>query len=198
MKRCTNYRSGHCRLAEEELAVRQSRGSERPGNTGPSPPGGKREPRRSAKMLADLFQAVEAERQKDLQRQADAGSRRGGGGGGRPPVGRGDARNFSGGGQFGMPPPDNQRQLVGMDDIRRLGRGGSRQASQAGQPSLGPPSSMFGPRGSNTRRPLAPATFGKAADESGASSRTATPPAQKEKKEKEEKEAAAKHTNAFR
>ncbi|KAI4199330.1 MAG: hypothetical protein LQ348_001902 [Seirophora lacunosa] len=142
-------------------------------------------------------EAVEAERQKDLQRQADAGSRRGGGGGGRPPVGRGDARNFSGGGQFGMPPPDNQRQLVGMDDIRRLGRGGSRQASQAGQPSLGPPSSMFGPRGSNTRRPLAPATFGKAADESGASSRTATPPAQKEKKEKEEKEAAAKHTNAF-
>ncbi|KAL8649535.1 MAG: hypothetical protein Q9210_004342 [Variospora velana] len=142
-------------------------------------------------------EAVEAERQKDLQRQADAGSRRGGGGGGRPPVGRGDARNFSGGGQFGMPPPDHQRNLVGMDDLRRLGRGGSRQASQAGQPSLGPPSTMFGPRGSNTRKPLGPPSFGKAAEDSGASSRTGTPPAQKEKKEKEEKEAATKHTNAF-
>lgn len=96
-----------------------------------------------------------------------------------------------------MPPPDYQRNTVGMDDLRRLGRGGSRQASQAGPSSLGPPS-MFGPRGSNTRKPLGPSGIGKAGEDSGASSRTGTPPAQKEKKEKEEKEAAAKHTNAFR
>lgn len=145
-------------------------------------------------------EAIEAERQKELQRQADAGARRGGGGGGgggRAPIGRGDARQFSGGGQYGMmPPPDYQRNTVGMDDLRRLGRGGSRQASQAGPPSLGPPS-MFGPRGSNTRRPLGQSGLSKAGEDSGASSRTGTPPAQKEKKEREEKEAAAKHTNAF-
>ncbi|KAL8846294.1 MAG: hypothetical protein Q9221_008610 [Calogaya cf. arnoldii] len=144
--------------------------------------------------------AVEAERQKDLQRQADAGARRGGGGGGggRAQMGRGDARQFSGGGQFGMPPPDYRGNTVGMDDLRRLGRGGSRQASStAAPPSLGPPSmSMFGPRGSNTRKPLG-AGMSRAGEESGASSRTGTPPAQKEKKEKEEKEAAAKNANAF-
>ncbi|KAL8935107.1 MAG: hypothetical protein Q9216_005583 [Gyalolechia sp. 2 TL-2023] len=143
-------------------------------------------------------EAVEAERQKELQRQADAGARRGGGGGGgRAPMGRGDARQFSGGGQYGMmPPPDYQRNTVGMDDIRRLGRGGSRQTSQAGPPSLGPPS-MFGPRGSNTRKPLGASGLARAGEDSGASSRTGTPPAQKEKKEREEKEAAAKHSNAF-
>ncbi|KAL9598325.1 MAG: hypothetical protein Q9219_004553 [cf. Caloplaca sp. 3 TL-2023] len=145
-------------------------------------------------------EAAEADRQKELQRQAEAGARRGGGGGGgggRPPMGRGDARQFSGGGQYGMmPPPDYQRNTVGIDDIRRLGRGGSRQASQAGTPSLGPPS-MFASRGSNTRRPLGPSGMSRAGEDSGASSRTGTPPAQKEKKEKEEKEAAATHTNAF-
>ncbi|KAL8914128.1 MAG: hypothetical protein Q9172_007157 [Xanthocarpia lactea] len=141
--------------------------------------------------------AVEAERQKDLQRQADAGARRGGAGGGRAQMGRGDARQFSGGGQFGMmPPPEYRGNTVGMDDIRRLGRGGSRQASSAGATVLGPPS-MFGPRGSNTRKPLGAAGFGKPGEDSGASSRTGTPPAQKEKKEKEEKEAAAKNANAF-
>ncbi|KAL8720629.1 MAG: hypothetical protein Q9225_002529 [Loekoesia sp. 1 TL-2023] len=142
-------------------------------------------------------EAAEAERQKEVQRQAEAGARRGGGGGGRPPMGRGDARQFSGGGQYGMmPPPDYQRNIVGMDDLRRLGRGGSRQTSQAGPPSLGPPS-MFGPRGSNTRKPLGPSGIAKAGEDSGVSSRTGTPPAQKEKREKEEKEAAGKHTNAF-
>ena len=147
---------------------------------------------------ANVPQAVEAERQKEVQRQADAGARRGGGGGGsRMPMGRGDARNFSSGGQYGMmPPPDYQRNTVGMDDLRRLGRGGSRQASQGGATVLGPPS-MFGPRGSNTRKPLGPGGI-KAGEDSGASSRTGTPPMQREKKDKEEKEAAAKTTNAFR
>ncbi|KAL8993552.1 MAG: hypothetical protein Q9169_006260 [Polycauliona sp. 2 TL-2023] len=141
--------------------------------------------------------AVEAERQKDLQRQADAGARRGGGGGGRAQMGRGDARQFSGGGQFGMmQPPEYRGNIVGQDDIRRLGRGGSRQASTTGAPTLGPPS-MFGPRGSNTRKPLGAAGMSRAGEESGASSRTVTPPAQKDKKDKEEKEAAAKNANAF-
>ena len=143
--------------------------------------------------LLTQLQAVQAEREKDLQRQADS-SRRGGGGGGRLPMGRGDARNFSGPSQYGnmQPPADYQRNIVGMDDLRRLGsKGASRQVSSQGQPTLGP-TSMFGaPRGSNSRRPgLAAAQK----DDSGASSRTGTPPAQKNKEEKE----AAKSANTFR
>ena len=131
-----------------------------------------------------------------MQRAAESASRRGGGGGGsRMGLGRGDARNFSGGGQFGMPPPDYQKNTVGMEDLRRLGnKGGSRQASSQGSMSFGP-SSMFSAssRGSNTRKTLGPTGLAKGGEESGASSRTATPPAQK----KEEKEAAVS-ANAFR
>ena len=143
--------------------------------------------------LLTQLQAVQAEREKELQRQADS-SRRGGGGGGRLPMGRGDARNFSGPGQYGnmQPPADYQRNVVGMDDLRRLGsKGASRQVSSQGQPTLGPTSMLGAPRGSNTRRPgLAAAQK----DDSGASSRTGTPPAQKNKEEKE----AAKSANTFR
>ena len=130
-----------------------------------------------------------------MERQAE-NSRRGGAGGGRAQMGRGDARNFSGGGQYGMmPPPDFHKNTVGMDDLRRLGsKGGSRQVSSQGQPTFGPTSMFGGPRGSNTRRP---GIGGAQKDDSAASSRTGTPPAQKEKKEKDEKEAASR-TNTFR
>ena len=141
------------------------------------------------------MQAVEAERQKEVQRVQE-NSRRGGGGGGggRPQLGRGDARNFSGGGQFGMPPPDYHKNTVGMDDLRRLGsKGSSRQASTAA-PTFGPPSMFANPRGSNTRKPLNMVS----ANDSGASSRVSTPPAQKEKKEKEKEEAAKSGANTFR
>ena len=135
--------------------------------------------------------------EKERARQAE-GSRRGGGSGGRPPIGRGDARNFSGGGQYGMmPPPDYHKNTVGMDDLRRLGsKGGSRQVSSQGHaPTFGPTSMFSAPRGSNTRRPGGLGAAQK--DDSGASSRTGTPPAQKEKKDKDEKEAASR-TNTFR
>ena len=132
--------------------------------------------------------------EKERARQAES-SRRGGGGGGRPPVGRGDARNFSGGGQYGLMPPPDQRNTVGMDDLRRLGsRGGSRQISSQGPATFGPSSNFLGPRGSNTRRS---GLAGAQKDDSGASSRTGTPPIQKEKKDKDEKEAASR-TNTFR
>ena len=118
----------------------------------------------------------------------ETASRRGGGGGGRPPIGRGDARNFSSGNM--MPPPE-YRNTVGMDDLRRLqSRNASRQASAAPQ-TFGPSSMFSGPRGSNTRKPV----FGKPSEDSGASSRTATPPSQKDKKDKEDKETSK---NAFR
>ena len=91
-----------------------------------------------------------------------------------------------------QPPADYQKNIVGMDDLRRVGsKGASTQVSSQRQPTLGP-TSMFGaPRGSNSRRPgLAAAQK----DDSGASSRTGTPPAQKNKEEKE----AAKSANTFR
>ena len=95
-----------------------------------------------------------------------------------------------------MPPPDFNKNTVGMDDLRRLGsKGGSRQVSSQGQPTFGP-TSMFGgaPRGSRSGR----SGMGAASkDDSAASSRTGTPPALKEKKDKEEKEAASR-TNTFR
>ena len=93
-----------------------------------------------------------------------------------------------------QPPPDYHKNTVGIDELRRLGsKGGSRQVSSQGQPILGPTSMFGGPRGSNTRRP---GMAGAQKDDSGASSRTGTPPAQKEKREKEEKE-AAKSANSF-
>lgn len=115
------------------------------------------------------------------------------------PMGRGDARNFSSGGQYGMqPPPDYNKNTVGMEDLRRLGsRSTSRQVSSQSSTVFGPTSMFGGARGSNPRKPLLSSGIGKGGEDSGASSRTGTPPAQKEKREKEEKE-AAKHSNAFR
>ena len=118
--------------------------------------------------------AAEAERARQSQR-----------GGPRPPVGRGDARSFSSGGM--MPPPDYPRNQVGMDDLKRLTRG-ARPAGQVPGVSLGP-TSMLGSRSSSGRKGgLGPLSRG--AEDSGASSRTNTPPVK-------EKESTA-HINAYR
>ena len=90
-----------------------------------------------------------------------------------------------------MPPPDIQRNTVGMDDLRRLGnKAGARQPSQGGpvSVSLGP-TSMFNSRSSSGRKPLS--GLAKSGEDSGASSRTATPPAAKDKE-------ASTSANAFR
>lgn len=125
-------------------------------------------------------EAAAAEQAKELERART--SQRGG----RPPMGRGDTRQFSGGGM--MPPPQDYRaSQVGMDDLRKLTRGPSRQADK-GPASLGPGSSMFGPRSGSGRKGLT-SGLGRAGEESGASSRTATPPKQ---------EAPSHQKNAFR
>lgn len=113
------------------------------------------------------------------------------------PMGRGDARNFSGGyGQ--MPPPDYTSNKVGSDDLRRLGKSTGRNVSNTGSTSTFGPSSLFAGRTNSGRKGLGPGgAFTRGGEDSGASSRTATPPAQKER-EKKEKEEAAKSTNAFR
>ncbi|KAH0542181.1 hypothetical protein FGG08_003402 [Glutinoglossum americanum] len=111
--------------------------------------------------------------------------------GGRGPGGRGDARSFSSGGQYGMnPPPDYQKNTVGMDDLRRLtSKGGNRQVSQG--PATFGPTAMFSSRsGSSGGRKNFGSGLQRGGEESGASSRTATPPAQKDKE-------STSHANMF-
>lgn len=102
-------------------------------------------------------------------------SQRGGGGGGRMGQGRGDARNFSGG---GMPPPvDYNRTTVGMDDLRKLqNRGSNRPASGVLGPGGGLGPGGLGPRAGSRRG----AGIGPG---SGNPSRTGTPPVDGKKEE---------------
>jgi translation initiation factor 4G len=117
---------------------------------------------------------AEAERARTSQR-----------GGGRPPAGRGDARQFSGGAM--QAPVDYARTSVAMDDLRRLqNRNASQRTTGAG---LGPggglgPSALSG-RGGSRRGNLGPSS-------SGNTTRTNTPPVDKEKKDEPTQQ------NAFR
>ncbi len=109
------------------------------------------------------LRAAEAERQRTQQR-----------GGGRPPPGRGDARNFS----SNMPPPDFKSNMLGSDDLKRL-QNRNRPAANTG--GLGPggnlgPGSSLGARAGSRRGNLGPSS-------SGNTTRTNTPPVEKEKKE---------------
>ncbi|KAK5653131.1 hypothetical protein OQA88_9230 [Cercophora sp. LCS_1] len=124
------------------------------------------------KTLEEVRQEAEAAAAQKAAESA-RNNTRGSGAGGRPTGGRGDARGYS---QFSQAPPNQ----VQMDDLRRLKVTGSRSASQ--NTSFGP-TSMFNSR-SNSGRRLAPGgAFGRGGDDSGASSRTGTPP--------------VAHTNAF-
>ncbi|EXJ92228.1 translation initiation factor 4G [Capronia epimyces CBS 606.96] len=134
------------------------------------------------KTIQEIREEAERKaREDELRRLASQGNR---GGGGRLPMGRGDARSFSGyGGQ--IPPPDNSNR-VGTDDLRRLGNRSTRNPSHTGTGSLGPPS-MLGGRTNSGRRGLGPGgLLSRGGDDSAASSRTGTPPAQKEKEKKDE------------
>ena len=134
------------------------------------------------KTIAEIHQeAVAAQQAAEMERNRS--SRGGGGGGGRLPMGRGDARSFSGG---GMMPPQDTGGRVQMDDLRKLSKGASgRNISNAG--ALGP--SMLGSRSGSGRRGLGPSMMGGRED-SNNSSRTGTPPVQKEKE-------STAHANAF-
>jgi translation initiation factor 4G len=135
------------------------------------------------KTIAEIHQeAIAAQQAADMERTRS--NQRGGGGGGRLPMGRGDARSFSGGGM--MPPPDTNSR-VQMDDLRKLSKGASGRNMNTGA-GLGP--SMLGSRSGSGRRGLGPGMMGNR-DDSGNSSRTGTPPVQKEKE-------STAHANAFR
>jgi translation initiation factor 4G len=99
--------------------------------------------------------------------------------GGRPMGGRGESRNFS----YSNAAPNT----VGIDDLRRLKGSSSRTSSQ--NPSFGP-TSMFNSRSNSGRRMGGPGgAFGRAGEDSGASSRTGTPPTR-------DRDSVA-HANAF-
>jgi translation initiation factor 4G len=102
-------------------------------------------------------------------------NQRGGPGGGRPQAGRGDARNFSAYNQA-------LQNQIGSDDLRRLKGSATRTPSTSA--SFGP-TSMFSSRSNSGRRLVPGGGFGRPGEDSGASSRTGTPPT------------AVAHTNAF-
>ncbi|KAJ6444655.1 plasma membrane channel protein [Purpureocillium lavendulum] len=122
-----------------------------------------KEANKGPKTLEEVRAEAEAAQAAKAQEAARSHQR----GGGRPPVGRGDARNFSAG---YVQQTSNQ---VGMDDLRRLKGSASRTSSQ--NVTLGP-TSMFSSR-SNSGRRLGPGgSLGRPGEDSGASSRTGTPP----------------------
>ncbi|OAA44861.1 MIF4-like, type 1/2/3 [Metarhizium rileyi] len=122
-----------------------------------------KEANKGPKTLEEVRVEAEAQAAK-AQESARTNSR---GGPGRPGMGRGDARNFSGG---YVQHTSNQ---VGMDDLRRLKGSASRTSNQT--MTLGP-SSMLTSR-SNSGRRLGPGgSLGRPGEDSGASSRTGTPP----------------------
>ncbi|KAK1750650.1 hypothetical protein QBC47DRAFT_91328 [Echria macrotheca] len=122
---------------------------------------------------------AEAELQAAQKAAESARNSQRGGPGGRPGGGRGDTRSFS---QYNQAPPNQ----VQMDDLRRLKATGGRSASQT-TTSFGP-SSFLSSRSNSGRRSLAPGgAFGRSGEDSGASSRTGTPPTRD----------SVAHTNAF-
>lgn len=134
-------------------------------------------------------EAERATHEAELNRLAQQSQR--GGRGGHMPMGRGDARSFSSFGQQ-VPPPDNSGR-VGADDLRRLSNRPARNASNNAPASLGPTSLLGGGRTNSGRRGLGPGGLMTRGDDSGASSRTGTPPASRDKEKKDEAS-----TNAFR
>ncbi|KAK0099998.1 hypothetical protein ONS96_007941 [Cadophora gregata f. sp. sojae] len=134
------------------------------------------------KTLDEIRVEAEAAANQKAAENNARGSQRGGG---RMQMGRGDSRNFSN--QYNQPPVDYQKNTVGMDDLRRLtNKNASRASSQ--QMSFGP-TSMFSSR-SNSGRKMGPGgSLSRTGEDSGASSRTGTPP----HKEKE----SATSANAF-
>ena len=127
---------------------------------------------------ARAHQAAEMER---MRQQVNRG-------GGRAQLGRGDARNFSGGYGQQAPPPDFASSKVGSDDLRRL-----RTTRSTNQPMSFGPSSMLGSRSNSGRRNLGPGgNLVRGSEDSAASSRTGTPPTGK----KDEKDSSSS-INAF-
>jgi translation initiation factor 4G len=134
-----------------------------------------KETNKGPKTLDEVRAEAEAAQAAKAQEAARTNQR----GGGRPPVGRGDARNFSAG------YAQQTSNQVGMDDLRRLK--GSANRTSSGNISLGP-ASMLSSR-SNSGRRMGPGGYlGPRGEDSATSSRTGTPPTREN----------TSHSNAFR
>ncbi|KAF8865861.1 hypothetical protein BDZ45DRAFT_579508 [Acephala macrosclerotiorum] len=146
-----------------------------------------KEQNKGPKTLDEVRAEAEAQAAQKAAETARSSQRSGGGGGGRMQMGRGDSRNFSN--QYGnQPPVDYQKNTVEVGDLRRLTNKNTNRASSQ-QMSFGP-TSMFSSR-SNSGRKMGPGgSLSRGGEDSGASSRTGTPPHQKEKE-------SATSANAF-
>ena len=91
-------------------------------------------------------------------------------------MGRGDGRQFSNYGN--QPPVDYTKNTVATDDLRRLGNKAA--ARNTGGPMSFAPTSMFSSR-SNSNRKMGPGGSLMGGREGSNSSRSGTPPQQKEK-----------------
>ncbi|UKZ52406.1 hypothetical protein TrVGV298_006182 [Trichoderma virens] len=125
-----------------------------------------KEANKGPKTLDEVRAEAEAQQAAKAQEAART-NQRGGPGGGRPPVGRGDARGFSG--NFSQP-VSNQ---VGMDDLRRL-KGSSVNRTSSSNVTLGP-ASMLSSRSNSGRRFGPGGALGRPGDDSNSSSRAGTP-----------------------
>lgn len=135
------------------------------------------------KTIQQIHEEAEAAKQREeLARLASQANARGGG---RMPMGRGDARSFS----YNQGPPVDNSGRVNTDDLRRLN---NRVKSSVPTGSFGP--SGLGARTNSGRRGLGPAL--NRAEEGNATSRTGTPPAQKEVKKDESNQNAFRYEQA--
>ncbi|KAK2841629.1 hypothetical protein FQN49_006066 [Arthroderma sp. PD_2] len=129
------------------------------------------------KTIAEIREAAaRAQQEQEMERARQQANR--GGGGGRMQFGRGDARNYGGYGAQ-VPPPDFASSKVGSDDLRRL-----KTSRNTNQPASFSPSGLLGSRSGSGRRTLGPGgNLVRGGEDSGASSRTGTPPGGKDKKD---------------
>lgn len=134
-----------------------------------------KEANKGPKTLKEI--QAEAEAQAAQKAAESARNNQRGAQGGRPPAGRGDARNFSAYNQA-------MQNQIGSDDLRRLK--GSATRTPSTNASFGP-TSMFNSRSNSGRRLVPGGGFGRPGEDSGASSRTGTPPTRD----------SVAHTNAF-
>ncbi|KAK4176221.1 hypothetical protein QBC36DRAFT_12215 [Triangularia setosa] len=137
-----------------------------------------KEQNKGPKTLEEVRAEAEAAAAQKAAENARTNQR--GGPGGRPMGGRQDSRNFS----YTNVAPNT----VASDDLRRL-KGSSNRSSSQNMASFGP-TSMFNSRSNSGRRMGGPGgAFGRAGEDSGASSRTGTPPVSQRD--------SVGHTNAF-
>ncbi|KAL1955476.1 hypothetical protein VTO42DRAFT_8502 [Malbranchea cinnamomea] len=171
MIQCTAISSRHRFMLMDVVDLRKAQWKSKDAEKGP-------------KTIQEIREeAARAQQEQEMERARQQANR-----GGRPPLGRGDARNYTGFGNQ-TPPPDYASSKVGTDDLRRLKSGRS-----ANQPVSFAPPSMFGSRSSSGRRNLGPGgNLVRGSEDSGASSRTSTPGGKDKKDEKE----SASSTNAF-